>query len=154
MTAEDLEQIKQVIQGVAAELRAEFRADLEHAVNELRAEFRADLEHAVSELRTEIRANQDRAAESFATELTQVREELTARIDQLSRRVGTLEERVSNLAPVIISLDARMATFTRSMDRLVGLHDDVAATQAAQQRAIDQLAARITRIEKELHPGQ
>jgi chromosome segregation ATPase len=145
MTAEDLEQIKQVVQDIAAGLRAEFRADLEHTA----AGLRAELNSAVSELRTEIRA-----AESFATELTQVREELTRRIDELSRRVGTLEERVSNLAPVIISLDARMAAFTRSMDRLVGAHDDIAATQAAQQRAIDQLATRLTRIEKELHPGQ
>ena len=97
------------------------------------------------EIRAEIAASEQRITHATAANLSDLREEL-------SRRIEALERRFENLAPVILSIDARMAAFSRSVDQLLTAHDQTASTLTAQQRAIDQLAARVARIERELHP--
>jgi hypothetical protein len=50
-----------------------------------------------------------------------------------------------------MSVDARMGGLTRQSDRFERDNGATLATQAAQQRAVDQLAARLTRVERALH---
>ena len=78
---------------------------------------------AESEVR--MTARQDRAIETIAGEMSALRTELGKRIDNLSQRLD-------NLAPVIISVDARMAGFTRAMDQLITENTQINGTQAAQ----------------------
>jgi endonuclease III len=92
-------------------------------------------------IQTMIAAAAQAIVEATAANLTDLRQELT-------RRVDTLRERLDILAPVIISVDARMAGMTRAMDRLIGQHDTTQATQAAQARAIDDLARRVAELER------
>ena len=50
------------------------------------------------------------------------------------------------------AVEVRMAAPSKWADNIDRDNVNTAATQAAQQRAIDQLAARVARIEKQLHP--
>ncbi len=69
---------------------------------------------------------------------------------ELRKSIASLSERLDNFASALFSLDARMAAMTQSMDRLIAAHSKTAETQAAQQRDLHQLAARVTRIENKL----
>jgi hypothetical protein len=124
MTPEDLEQIRQIVAESEARLRDQFKEALGAAVV------------------------------AIGTDFSELRAEMTRRSASIDRHFQTIERRLDNLAPVIVSAEARMATFTRSVDQLISAHDENASTQTAQQQAIDQLAARVTRIERELHPEQ
>ena len=66
----------------------------------------------------------------------------------------TPEDRFETFAQGIFSIDARMAALTRSLYQLLAKQDQIASILTAQQRAIDQLAARVTKIEREIHPEQ
>jgi len=88
-------------------------------------------------------AKQDRAVETIAGEFTELRAEMR-------RELAALRERLDNLAPSIISTDARMAGFTRSLDKLIGAHSEAEATRIAQQRAIDDLYAQVAEIKRRL----
>lgn len=99
------------------------------------------LTEAITRTADALTTKQDRAVESIAGEISALRSEIGQRIDAVG-------ERLDNLAPVVISTDARMAAFTRSVDRLIGGHHETAGTLAAQQRAFDQLAARVATLEK------
>jgi hypothetical protein len=107
MAPEDLEQIRTLV-------REEIAA----------AEERMAVRQDAAEQRMAVR--QDAAIEVVAGEISALRNEF-------SRRFAGMQERLDNLAPVVISTDARMAAFTRSVDRLIGAHEETAATQAAQQ---------------------
>ena len=121
MTEEDLNQIRQIV-----------------------AESVAESEGRTVKTLTE---KQDRAVETIAGEISALRTELTQQTGALTQQVGDLSQRLDNLAPVIISTDARMAAFTRSLDRLITVHGETEGTQTAQQRAIDQLSARVKALE-------
>jgi chromosome segregation ATPase len=111
-----------------------------------------DLQAIRAIIREEIAASEQRITHATAANLSDLREEIIRRIEELSRRIETLERRFEILAPVILSVDTRMGAFTRAVDQLLTTHDQTANTVTAQQRAIDQLVARVTRIERELHP--
>ena len=97
---------------------------------------------------------QDRAVETIAQEMSQMRAEFNSRLEELSRRIDAVTERLDTLANAVISIDARQSSLLRAIDKLQTNRDQSDVTMAAQQRAIDQLAARIAKIERELHPGQ
>jgi hypothetical protein len=56
-------------------------------------------------------ARQDAAVESIAADFSELRE--------TRRHIETLQKRFDNLAPVIISLDARLGAFTRAVDNVL-----------------------------------
>src|ERR1700704_4822293 len=94
-------------------------------------------------------AKQDRAVEAIAAEFSELREETR-------RRMETMERRLDNLAPVIISLDARMSAFTRSVDNVLKDHDQVIGTLEGFRRIAAGLHTRIANLEKATgqHPQQ
>jgi membrane-bound lytic murein transglycosylase B len=59
----------------------------------------------------------------------------------------TVERRYEVQAPIILSLDSRMAAFGRSLDQLITAHPDTGQTLAAQRRFIDEINARIKALE-------
>jgi len=96
---------------------------------------------------------QERSMEALTLNMSELRTELTANLSELrtelSRRLETLERRFEVQTPVILSMDARMAAFTRASDQVLTAHDSNATTLAAQQRAITDLVARVARLERE-----
>lgn len=88
-----------------------------------------------------ITERQDCGVEALTSNMSDLRSELT-------RRMEALERRIEVQAPVIISMDARMAAFTRAIDQVLTAHDSSANTQAAQQRAIEDPAARVAKLER------
>jgi hypothetical protein len=64
-----------------------------------------------------IMGRQERAVESIAISISELREELT-------RRMDTLERRFEVQAPVILSMDARRTAFARSLDQLIIAHHE------------------------------
>ena len=96
---------------------------------------------AASEARILVR--QDRAPESFATDLTQVSEETRAHLQAIDRRLDRLTEQVR-------LLQMSVAAFNKWADNLDRDHLAHGSTQAAQQRAIDQLAAEVAEIKRRL----
>jgi uncharacterized coiled-coil protein SlyX len=128
MTNED----QQIIRGLLAE-------------SEGRLEARFETRLAETEAR--LIARQDRAVESIAADFSELRGETR-------RHIETLQQRFDNLAPVIISLDARLAAFTRSVDNVLKNHDQTADTLAAQRKAIDELYTRVAKLEQQNRPQQ
>jgi chromosome segregation ATPase len=138
MTPEDLQAIRAII-----------REEIAGSEQRLRAEIAGSEQR----LRAEITASEQRITHATAANLSDLREELIRRIEELSRRIETLERRFENLTPVILSIDTRMGAFTRAVDQLLTAHGETANTVTT-QRVIDQLVARVTRIEREIHPEQ
>ncbi len=89
----------------------------------------------------------DRAVEALTANLSEVRQELGIRLDTLNRRFEAQ-------APTILSIDQRVGALVRQSDRLERDNGAMLANDAAQQRAFDALAARVAKLERELHPEQ
>ena len=83
----------------------------------------------------------DAAAEALTLNLSDLRQEL-------KREIKTIRDRMDNLVPTILTIDARMSAISRNIDRFIGDAGDAANTQAAQQRAIDDLARRVAALER------
>jgi hypothetical protein len=124
MTPEDIAQITTIV--TAAERR--------------NAEFVAAAEQRITE-------RLERTMEALTANLSEVRQELTARLDTLDRRTERTEINVNSIL-------MQLAGMSRSLTVGEQLTSQFATTQGLQQRAIDQLAQRLTKIERELHPEQ
>ena len=115
-----------------------------------------DLQAIRAIVREEFAAAEERITHATAGNLSDLRAELISRIEELSRRMETLEQRVERrfdiLTPAILSVDARIGPFTRVMEQINTGYDQATNTLTAQQRAIDQLSARVAKLERELHP--
>ena len=135
MTEEDLKQIREIVRAEVAESETRMKASV--------AETEARMKASVAETEVRIRANQDRAAESFATDLVQVRTEINRRFDGVDRRLEAVERRLDRIADNTTAL-------TRWADRLDKDNLQITSTQAAQQRAIDQLTAEVAEIKRRL----
>lgn len=90
-----------------------------------------------------IAARQDRAVEAITANLSDLRTELTTRLDRLERRTERTEVNTNALL-------LQAAGISRSLTEAERIDSTTAATQAAQQRAIDQLAARLTALEQKV----
>jgi ABC-type transporter Mla subunit MlaD len=121
MTQEDLNQIRAVV-------REETRAVVREETAALREEFAEKL---------------GAAAVSFSTDFSELRKELGQRIDALDRRMGALEHRMDRLGETTATMAQELATLTRWANRLDRENLETLNTQAAQQRAIDDLAKRL-----------
>jgi septal ring factor EnvC (AmiA/AmiB activator) len=155
MTQEDLNQIRAVVReetrAVVREeiasnnetLCAAFRTELTAGLEGLRTEFHDHLNTAVAALREEFAKRLRSAAISFSTDFSELRKELGVRIDDLGRRMVALEHRMDRIAETTGSIATEVAALTRWANRLDRENLETLNTQAAQQRAIDDLAKRL-----------
>jgi septal ring factor EnvC (AmiA/AmiB activator) len=82
-------------------------------------------------------------------------QQLAERIDQrfeavenhVNRRFEAVENRLDRISDTLAGVLSQMAAMTRWADRMDRDHSAVLATQTAQQRVIDDLAARVLRLE-------
>ena len=111
-----------------------------------------DLDQIRQIVREEISGRMDRAMTAVADEFTQLRSELDRRFAEVDRRFEGLDRRMERINEGMRAVEVRMAALSKWADNIDRDNVNTAATQAAQQRAIDQLAARVARIEKQLHP--
>jgi hypothetical protein len=169
MTPEDIAQITAIV--AAAEQRttanvtsvvaaAEQRttANVTSAVAAAEQRINANVTSAVAAAEQRINANvaaaeqrmigrMERTMEALTANLSEVRKELITRLDTLDRRTDRTE---INVNAILMQLSG----ISRSLTVGEQLSSQFAATQGAQQHAIDQLAQRISKIERELHPDQ
>ena len=88
---------------------------------------------------------QGRAIEAMAANLSDLRNEISTRLATIERRTERTETNVNSIL-------MQLAGISRSLSIGEQLTTEFAATQGAQQRTIDQLAARVAKLERELHP--
>jgi hypothetical protein len=136
MTPEDIAQITAIV--AASEQRTGASITAAIAASEQR------IIAAVDQRMTE---RLDRAVEALTANLSEVRQELSIRLDTLNRRFEAQ-------APTIVAIDQRVSALVRQYDRLERDNGAMLSNDAAQQRAFDALAARVARIEREIHPEQ
>jgi hypothetical protein len=120
-------------------LRREFTAGLEG----LRTEFQDRLTAAVVAIRQDFAERMGAAAVSFATDFSELRKELSVRMDGLDRRMVALENRMDRIAETTGATATEVAALTRWANRLDRENLETLNNQAAQQRAIDELAKRL-----------
>jgi chromosome segregation ATPase len=78
--------------------------------------------------------------------------EVDRRFAEVDRRFESIERHMDRHGDALVSIQGQMAAVTRWADRLDRDNGSILATQAAQQRAIDELAARVTRLEQRGRP--
>ena len=81
--------------------------------------------------------------EALTLNLSDLRAELTRRMDKI-------ENQVDNLMSIVLAIDGRMPALTKWLDRIDRDNRTLDGTQAAQQKAIDQLAAQVADIQRRL----
>jgi chromosome segregation ATPase len=86
--------------------------------------------------------------ENVVNLIQQLAERMDQRFDAVDRRFEALEQRMDRLENRMTALEFQMAGINRNLDQSGRTISSLAATQAAQQRAIDELAARVTRLEE------
>jgi ABC-type transporter Mla subunit MlaD len=145
MTQEDLNQIRAVVREEArAVVREETRAIVREETRAIvREEIARNNETLSAALREEFAEKLGAAAVSFSTDFSELRKELGQRIDTLDRRMGALEHRMDRLGETTATIAQELATLTRWANRLDRENLETLNTQAAQQRAIDDLAKRL-----------
>jgi len=72
---------------------------------------------------------------------------LGQRIDNVERRLDHLTQRVDQTNQIMLTMDSRLAALTRASEYMQRDHGVILETQSAQQRAIDDLAARVAKLE-------
>jgi uncharacterized coiled-coil protein SlyX len=88
--------------------------------------------------------------------LQQINERMDQRFDELDRRFGSVDSRLDRVNDTLASvqtqigaLTSQMGAMTKWSDRFDREHTSVIQTQAAQQKAIDALNVRISKLEDE-----
>lgn len=125
MTEQDLLQMRQLIR---------------EEVQPLRTEFTERLEAVCSEFKERL----DAAVVSIGHDFSELRNEMVRRFETLERRPERIENNVN-------AIQFQTAGMSKSLTEGERLDSVMVVTQSAQQRAIDELAARVARIERELH---
>ena len=92
---------------------------------------------------------QERTMEALIGNITDLRNEMNARFETVDRRFEALERRFERTSETLHSIDTRMGALTKWADTLDRDNLALANTQAGQQRAIDNLAARVAKLESE-----
>ena len=89
----------------------------------------------------------ERAIELLLNEMGRRFEEVDRRFEAMDRRFEGLDRRIDRLGETAFFIQNQMAAMTKWADRLDRDNNNMTATQAAQQRAIDELAARVSKLE-------
>jgi septal ring factor EnvC (AmiA/AmiB activator) len=80
--------------------------------------------------------------------IQQVAERIDQRFDEMDRRFGSVDSRLDRANDILASVQTQMGAITRWSDRFDREHTALIQTQAAQQKAIDELSARISKLER------
>ena len=86
-------------------------------------------------------------AERVLELVLRLHQDLDRRFADIDRRFEALERRMDRMAETLFAVHSQMGALTKSADRLDKNNQDILSTQVAQQRAIDELAARVTKLE-------
>ena len=73
------------------------------------------------------------------------------RFEAVDRRFEAVERQMDRFGEGLFGIQSQMAAVTKWADRLDRDNHSMIGTQAAQQRAIDELAARVSRLEEQRH---
>ena len=92
-------------------------------------------------------------AEAIIGNLSDLRSEINTRFEEVSRQFAGLERRLERTAETMHSIDLRMGALSKWADTYDRDNGAMLSNQAAQQRAIDQLAQRLTRLERQVNPA-
>jgi chromosome segregation ATPase len=92
-------------------------------------------------------------AQAVIGNLSDLRQEINARFDRVDQRLDTIERRTERMETNLGALLMQTAGMSKSLTDAERIDSAMAATQAAQQRAIDQLAQRVARLERQANPG-
>ena len=99
----------------------------------------------------ELRDSLDRAVEAIALNVSErladLRDELTRRLEGTSIRLDRIDTRLAAIELQNSGIQKWMASTERLQSQTLG-------TQSAQQRVIDDLAARVAKLEREIHRDQ
>lgn len=91
--------------------------------------------------------------ENIIALIQQLGERFDQRFDALSgavdKRFEAVEIRLDRISDTLVGVQSQMAGMTRWSDRFDREHSATLATQAAQQHAIDNLVARVARLESQ-----
>jgi DNA anti-recombination protein RmuC len=86
--------------------------------------------------------------QQLAERIDQRFEAVDRRFEAVDRRFEAVENRLERMNDNLAGIQSQMAGMTRWADRLDRDHSAILATQTAQQRIIDDLAARVLRLEE------
>lgn len=81
--------------------------------------------------------------------VVQLHQELDRRFADVDRRLESMERRMDRFGETLFGIQSQMGAVTKWADRLDRDNHNLIATQAAQQRAIDELAVRVTKLERQ-----
>jgi hypothetical protein len=95
----------------------------------------------------------DAAVESIGTDFSDLRSEMGRRFDLVDQRFDALELRMDRMDTHIGAVLLETAGVSKSLTAGERLDTAMSATQSAQQKAIDDLAARLRAVEKRMVTG-
>jgi phage shock protein A len=134
------------------------REDLQQAADGIRAELRTTTDDIRAELRStadDIRAEQQRTAENILHLIASVSERIDHRFDAVDkrfdgvdRRFESMENRIGRLGDTAGGIVHQLSGFTRWAEQLDRSDAQILAIQQAQQRVLDDLAARMAKLEQ------
>ncbi len=116
---------------------------------------KADLENVVLRIQADIESVESRIRQATKTDIEnvidliqQVIERMDQRFEAVDRRFDTVESRLDKLGDGVAGVEMQMSGVTRWSERIDRDQLAILSTQKAQQIAIDNLADRITRLER------
>jgi septal ring factor EnvC (AmiA/AmiB activator) len=87
--------------------------------------------------------------EAMAELIHQLAERMDERFDKVDQRFTAVEQRLDRMENRMTAMEFQMAGINRSVDSSDRQFSQVLVTQGAQQKALDDLAARVTRLERQ-----
>lgn len=90
----------------------------------------------------------DRLAIAFAANLSELRTELVTRFDIADRRMESMERMMAHLTLGVSQMDVKVANLNRLITGMQNDTQAVLSNQAALQRTVDDLAARVKKLEE------
>jgi septal ring factor EnvC (AmiA/AmiB activator) len=95
------------------------------------------------------KADLNSLGENIIALIQQLGERFDQRFDFVEKRFEAVENRLDRISDTLVGVQSQMAGMTRWSDRFDREHSATLATQAAQQHAIDNLVARVARLESQ-----
>ena len=105
------------------------------------AGLRTEITASENRLRTEFTERLDRAVEALTANLSDLRVEMTARLDTIERRTERTEITIGSILMQLVGINKSMTEAERA-------DSATAATLASQQRIITDLVARVSALER------
>ena len=86
--------------------------------------------------------------QQFAERVDQRFEAIGQRFEAMDRRFEAIDRRLDRMGESLVGVQTQMVAMTKWSDRFDRDQNATLATQTAQQRAIDELAARVAKLEQ------